>query len=212
METSVPSSAPPSERPTGPDSAIAAVTDLFARFGTSDYVGEAVSQVEHAVQCGARARASGAPPHVVVAALLHDVGHLLGLADPHSHGRMGECGVTRHEHVGADWLAGLGFPAGTTELVRRHVDAKRYLTAIDPGYHGRLSDASRTTLVYQGGPMSDAEVAAFEVDPLKPAILALRLWDEEAKDTTIAGTIPLSAFEADMRTVVDSATAVPTVV
>jgi gamma-butyrobetaine dioxygenase len=70
--------------------------------------------------------------------------------------------------------------------VRLHVAAKRYLCAVVPRYYGRLSAASVFTLAVQGGPMSDAEAAAFETIPYANAAVAVRRWDEAAKDP--AGT------------------------
>jgi predicted HD phosphohydrolase len=87
-----------------------------------------------------------------------------------------------HEGIGGAFLASLGLPHLTTTLVKRHVDAKRYLCSVDPSYHGRLSEASKTTLQHQGGPMSAQEAAEFEQDPLKATILQMRSWDEAAKD------------------------------
>lgn len=161
--------------------AVTSISTLFAAHGRSDYVGEAVCQLEHALQAAHHARRSGADEETVLAALLHDVGHMLGLQSPGSHGRMGDCGVLHHEHVGADWLAALGLPHKTTELVRLHVQAKRYLCWKTPAYMNKLSPASVTTLGYQGGPMSDVEGAAFEAHPWKDTILAMRTWDEAAK-------------------------------
>ncbi len=137
--------------------------------------------MEHAVQAAACARAAGVSDEVVAGALLHDIGHLIGLASPGVYGRMGDCGVMAHEGIGAAYLERLGFPAVTCSIVRRHVDAKRYLTSVDPTYYARLSEASKTTLGYQGGPMTEEEAKEFEVDPLKETILAMRRWDEAAK-------------------------------
>lgn len=158
-----------------------AIFALFTEFGTSDYVGEAVSQEAHALQAAALASAAGHPADVVAGCLLHDVGHMLGLRFPDRYGRMGDCGVKAHEGIGAAWLESLGFPPRTAALVRRHVDAKRYKCFKDPSYHGRLSEASRTTLGFQGGPMGAEEAAAFETDPLGPLILQMREFDEAAK-------------------------------
>ena len=87
----------------------------------------------------------------------------------------------RHSHVGADWLA-TWFPEAVTEPVRLHVAAKRYLCAVEPSYFDRLSEASVYTLNVQGGPMSAEEVAAFEAGPYAEQAVALRRWDEAAKD------------------------------
>lgn len=95
---------------------------------------------------------------------------------------MGGFGVVSHERLGADYLRRAGFSERLARLVEYHVQAKRYLTFKDPGYYQRLSEASRRTLEYQGGVMSAAEAAAFELDPLWAVSLRMRHWDEQAKE------------------------------
>lgn len=160
---------------------VAEVLAVYAAHGASDYIGEPVSSVEHAEQAAAAAAAAAQPEAVVAGALLHDLGHLLGLAEPEKHARMADCGVMCHEGVGAAFLERRCFPRATVALVRDHVQAKRYLTWKDPGYMARLSAASRTTLGFQGGPMSDAEARDFEADPGHALVLLMRTFDEAAK-------------------------------
>jgi 2-amino-1-hydroxyethylphosphonate dioxygenase (glycine-forming) len=81
---------------------------------------------------------------MILAALFHDLGHVVGLDAGESAEGMGGCGIPRHEHVGADFLKICGFSDRICKLVRSHVSAKRYLVWKDPNY--KLSDASRTTL------------------------------------------------------------------
>jgi len=163
--------------------AVDEVIAVYAAHGASDYIGEPVSSTDHALQAAACARAAepAQPDAVVAGALLHDLGHLLGLMEPGKYERMGDCGVMCHEGLGAAFLERRGFPAATAGLVRNHVQAKRYLTRRDPGYHARLSAASRTTLGFQGGPMTEAEAAEFEADPGHTLVLLMRTWDEAAK-------------------------------
>jgi len=79
--------------------------------------------------------------------------------------------------------------------VRLHVAAKRYLCASEPGYYGRLSAESVRTLAVQGGPMTVDQVAAFEALPFARDAVAVRRWDDEAKDPAV--TPPeFSHFEA----------------
>jgi predicted HD phosphohydrolase len=94
---------------------------------------------------------------------------------------MGSYGVMDHEELGAEFLREKGFSKKLARLVESHVEAKRYLTAKDPLYYAQLSDASKKTLEYQGGPMTEDEAAAFEQYPLFPLIIQMRKWDEEAK-------------------------------
>ncbi len=153
---------------------------LYAAHGHADYLGEPVSQLAHMWQAAALAETAGADEAVVLAAFVHDLGHLLAEAEPTTPS-MGGFGAVDHERLGADYLRAAGFSARVVALVEGHVQAKRYLTFQDPDYHGRLSAASRATLAFQGGPMSAAEAAAFEQNPDADALLQLRRWDELAK-------------------------------
>lgn len=159
--------------------AIGEVSALLARGADSDYVGERVSQLAHALQAAHLAEKANAPANEVLAALLHDVGHLCA---PAGSARMGGHGIVSHEEVGADYLGALGFGPEVTELVRGHVDGKRYLVATRPEYRARLSEASRITLEHQGGAMTEAELGAFEGSPHFRAVLRVRSWDEAAKE------------------------------
>jgi gamma-butyrobetaine dioxygenase len=163
---------------------IEVIGELFAGQGARDYLGEEVSVAVHMRQAGALAEAAGAPPAQVAAALLHDVGHICG-AGPSGRDLM-DGTDNRHGETGAAWLA-QWFPEDVTEPVRLHVAAKRYLCAVVPGYFGRLSAASVSTLSLQGGPMDAAEAAAFEARPHAAAAVAVRRWDEAAKDAAVTG-------------------------
>lgn len=152
------------------------VEALFERHGADRY-DEALSQLAHAEQTAALAVAAGGPDGLVVASLLHDVGHLLELAAAGARDRSTDL---RHEARGSAWLAGL-FPPAVTAPIALHVRAKRYLCAVDPGYVEVLSEGSVASLARQGGPMTSEEVAAFEANPGWEDAVALRRWDDEAK-------------------------------
>ncbi|WP_033280553.1 TauD/TfdA family dioxygenase [Streptomyces sp. NRRL F-525] len=151
---------------------------LFAGEGASAYLGEEVTMAQHMLQAAARAEEAGAPDALIAAALLHDLGHFHG---PVSGEELMEGTDNRHSHTGADRLAEW-FGPEVTEPIRLHVAAKRYLCAVEPGYFGRLSQASVYTLEVQGGPMSPAEVAAYEANPYAADGVAVRRWDDEGKD------------------------------
>jgi len=155
-----------------------ALLDVLRRSHSLAYIGEPISQLEHALQAAAKAEAVGADIPVILAALFHDIGHLIAPQAPQMDG----LGTIDHEHLGADYLVQMGCTEDLALLVRSHVQAKRYLCARNPGYHHRLSDASRGTLQFQGGPMAEDEAIRFEALPRFKDILRLRAWDEAAKD------------------------------
>ena len=159
------------------------VSDIVALLGGRGcraYGGEPVSQREHALQAAYRAESAGAPDWLVIAALLHDLGHLL--RDP---GGAAPGGDHRHEQLGARLVAPLlGRPIA--RVIALHVKAKRYLCATVPGYCETLAPASLRSLTLQGGPLGPAEVATFERQPYQREAVQLRRWDDAAK---IAGAL-----------------------
>lgn len=155
------------------------ITELFARHGQDAYYGEPVSQLEHALQTAQLAEEADADDTVILAALLHDIGHLLPSSKADDH--MDEFGRVDHERLGADFLREQGFPDKMAQLIENHVNAKRYLVSVDREYTARLSDASVQTLLMQGGPMSALEASTFEQHPYFNEIIQLRRWDEQAK-------------------------------
>jgi phosphonate degradation associated HDIG domain protein len=150
---------------------------LFEQRGSALYGGEAVTQTEHALQAAHLAELEGSSATLIVAALLHDVGHLVhDLPD-----NAADLGVDdRHEALGAQWLQRHFGPA-VTEPGRLHVQAKRYLCTVDESYLARLSPASKLSLALQGGPLSRDEAQAFERLPFAAEAVRLRRWDDEAK-------------------------------
>jgi predicted HD phosphohydrolase len=140
---------------------------------------EAVTQLDHALQCAALATRDDADDALIAAALLHDIGHLLELE--HSTGRIGDLTVDRdHEARGARYLAAL-FGPDVTAPIALHVRAKRYLCTVDAQYRNGLSQGSVRSLATQGGEMSASELAAFERDPSWRAAVRLRRWDDLGK-------------------------------
>jgi [1-hydroxy-2-(trimethylamino)ethyl]phosphonate dioxygenase len=150
---------------------------LFNQRGAGAYFGERVSMSEHALQAAFFAQHDGAPRALVVAALLHDVGHLLAeLPDDIADWRAD----VRHEELGGQWLANR-FGAEVFEPVRLHVPAKRYLCATDAQYFAKLSPASVHTLELQGGPMAPSETTRFEAERFFREAVRVRQWDDQGK-------------------------------
>jgi phosphonate degradation associated HDIG domain protein len=163
---------------------------LLAR-GDADYIGEPVSQSQHFLQSAFFAEQAGADEELILAALLHDIGHVLEGYDEAQD--MAGLGRKHHEAVGADFLRNLGFSQRVASLVENHVNAKRYLCTKNPEYAALLSPASKRTLNFQGGTMTGAEAESFESDPLHEEYLLLRRWDEAAKQETLK-TPPLKHY------------------
>ena len=162
------------------------VLSLFERHGSSEYIGEPMTIASHSLQAAARAADAGENEEGQIAALLHDVGHLLGLeagGAPPPPGMDG-CGTIDHEGVGAEFLRDLGFSETVSFVCKTHVLAKRYLCTRDPEYERALTDASRTTLHHQGGLLTEEECVAFERHPDFDFALRMRTYDEAAKDPT----------------------------
>lgn len=159
------------------------VFSLYQQFGSSDYIGEPVSQIEHMCQAAQLAEAEGSDEETILAAFFHDIGHLCEhIMDTED---MQGFGVVDHERLAGIYLREKGFSEKVARLAESHVIAKRYLTYRFPGYFDRLSEASKMTLVQQGGVMSEDEARFFEEDPLHQLYINLRKWDDLAKQTSV---------------------------
>jgi len=158
---------------------------LFARKGASQYSGEPVTQLEHALQTAHLAERSGADDALVTACLLHDLGHLLGDQGPPFDDTPTLRGIDDgHQYAALPFLRGL-FGAAVLDPIRLHVDAKRYLCQARPGYHDRLSEDSRRSLVLQGGVFSATDAAGFIMQPGAREAVRLRQWDDLAKQSQL---------------------------
>ena len=168
------------------------VTDLLQNHGQNQYGMEAVSQLEHALQCAHLAEKAGETPETIAAALLHDLGHMLaaerdGLTDIDT--RKDDL----HQFMALPFLRGL-FPDAVLEPIRLHVDAKRYLCRIDAGYWAELSPASQHSLQLQGGIFDEAQAEAFMQQPYAQEAVRLRRYDDLAK-TPLKVVPALAHFE-----------------
>lgn len=124
-----------------------------------DYIGESVSQLEHALQ------AKGYDDHLVVAALVHDIGHM---AFPGDQWR-----AAAHDTRGAMYLREMGFPERVCWLVSSH------MCTTDPSYREQLSLTSKTTMQLQGGFMTTKECEVFESHPWHMDAIRLRRCDDK---------------------------------
>lgn len=168
---------------------ISRIFNLLSKYGNGDYIGEKVTQIEHMIQGATLARNANEPKELIIAILVHDIGHLLIMDPTYNEGSkltmMGDLGVFEHEKVGAEWLAKLGFNDMVCDLVFNHVNAKRYLVSSDPEYRSTLSDASLGTLNYQGGFMASIEIEKFKEHKNFSLRIKMRQYDDLAKLTNL---------------------------
>lgn len=164
------------------DTAYEFLRELFDRRGPESYLGENVSMADHMEQSAACAIKDGAEDSLVVATLLHDIGHFVS-DFPLDALEQGTDNL--HENAGAALLEKF-FPLSVSEPVRLHVAAKRYLCAVEPSYYERLSSASKNSLKLQGGAMSVEEVAIFKQNKFKDDAVKLRHYDDDGKVVNLA--------------------------
>jgi predicted HD phosphohydrolase len=176
-----------------PQEKAALIVQILRDRGEEDYIGEEISQLAHSLQAAHQAQMHHADDETTIAALLHDIGHFLPpdqikliahevrqisvSQDPADQG-VGRIG---HERIGEEYLRRIGFSSKVAALVGSHVTAKRYLCATDSGYHARLSEASKRSLIFQGGPMQGDELAKWAASPWCNEMCQLRKWDDCAK-------------------------------
>eukprot|EP00111_Clytia_hemisphaerica_P020067 TCONS_00059162-protein len=148
---------------------------LYKDFGDQEYFGECVSKTTHMIQAATAAQQNNEPDYVVLACLLHDIGHFL------DKDNMNGLGVIEHGAVGARFLRKLGMEEKVCCLVENHVLAKKYLVSKYDEYYDKLSDASKKTLEFQGGRMSMEQMVHFEKDPYFKESIKVRTYDDIGK-------------------------------
>ena len=155
------------------------IIHLFQTRATRQYGREAVSQLEHALQCAQLAEQAGEADATVVAALLHDLGHLIA-AQQEERPDDTQQRDDLHQYLALPFLRGL-LPDAVLEPIRLHVDAKRYLCGAVPTYWASLSPPSKRSLELQGGAYSAAELGVFLAQPFAEEAVRLRRYDDLAK-------------------------------
>ena len=161
---------------------------LYNTVGNENYFGEVVSKKEHMIQAAVSADEHIESEQLILACLLHDIGHLLEKDD------MNGLGVMNHGTVGKQYLEKMGMNKKICKLVEKHVAAKRYLVSIDKSYYEKLSEASKKTLEYQGGKMNEEEINSFENDSDMIEILGVRYHDDNGKKIKIKNLPTIESF------------------
>ncbi len=164
------------------------IEQMFEERGALHY-GESVTQLEHALQCASLAQQAGVGSALVIAALLHDIGHMV---HDDAAAAFKEARDDHHEALGAKWLR-RHFVDAVVQPVAWHVQAKRYLCLRESGYWDALSAVSKQTLVLQGGPMNEAEATRFEQQAYAQDAVMIRRWDDTGKRED-AEVLPLQHF------------------
>ena len=170
------------------DSLWQVLSHLYESKGNKQYGLCTMSQYQHGAQAAYLAKRAGHSASLVIAALLHDIGHMVHDLGEHPASQ----GVDdRHEEVGANWLQQY-FDESVVMPVRLHVMAKRYLCATDASYLSHLSPDSVESLALQGGALEGNELEAYLRLPYANDAVVLRRLDEAAKDINL----PVPAFES----------------
>ena len=175
------------------------IAEIFERCGDEEYLGEPVTMAEHMLQGANFAQKKGCSKEIIVAALLHDIGHFTGELGSFT---MEDKSDRYHEVYGANILERF-FPPVITDCIRYHVAAKRYLCATQPEYFEKLSEASVRSLKLQGGPMSKKEVMDFQKNPNLEEIIQVRYFDDEGKVPGMV-TPPFDHFAPIVQDIVDA--------
>ena len=155
------------------------IFNLYNDYGSVEYMGQSITHLEHALQTAYFARAQGYDNVVVTAALLHDIGHLIGLK--YDFEIMGNFGIKNHEKIGADWLRDMDMSETTCLLIEKHTQARRFIVTTSPEYYDNLSETSKEILKLKGDLMTENELEEFRSNELKPALIVLSIWDEKSK-------------------------------
>lgn len=155
------------------------ITRLLTERGAQQYGMEAVSQLEHALQCAHLAESVGESDELVMACLLHDLGHMLAAE------RTGTIehdldSDDLHQYTVLPFLRSV-LPDAVLEPIRLHVDAKRYLCQVEDGYFESLSPASVHSLAQQGGMFDSTQCEAFIAQEHAYESVRLRRYDDLAK-------------------------------
>lgn len=181
-----------------PKHIVSHILSLYTKYGNTDYIGETITQLEHALQTAFQAitHCKNDKNDIIIASFLHDIGHILDLDLDNkttsttnismitNHNE--NLGRLHHEEIGSAFLRENGFPPSVYKLVEGHVNAKRYMISKYPEYHNTLSSASLKTLEFQGGLMTDDEMTDFEAHEFFDKLLLLRSFDDKAKETTFS--------------------------
>ena len=155
--------------------------DLLFNFireeGKTNY-DESVTQLQHSLQTASLARTEDGRSHIVIASLLHDIGHLLIDENDSKNNFLKK--DLHHEIIASNFLKDF-FSEEITETIRLHVVAKRYLCSIDNSYYESLSKASKNSFEVQGGALKKDEINELENNKYFKDSVRLRKWDDRGK-------------------------------
>lgn len=173
-----------------PTASVQEIMQLFHQKGQEIYC-EGINIIEHMVQCANLAAKETTDEEIILAAFLHDVGHLLDTKQLESFDGK------NHAFIGAKFVQSKGFSTRIVVLIQNHIEAKRYLALVDPLYYQDLSELSKQNLAAQGGRMTTAEAMTFEESPYYEWNVKMRKWFEADK-TAIVLEKDLEKYQAMM--------------
>ena len=154
------------------------VDKIINKYQTNNslYIGEKVTITEHMVQTAMLAEQNHSSESLICACLLHDYGHFI-IEDPNQLVSKSVDG--KHENIAFNFLKNY-FKTEVIEPIKLHVQAKRYLCR-NKSYWNILSEASKVSLKFQGGIMTDNEAKKFVSLKFHDDAILLRKYDDEGK-------------------------------
>ena len=158
------------------------IIDLYEKYGARDYIGEKMTQNTHMIRAAMLAEKDSKNITFILGAFLHDIGHLLEFEYKEKCENMEKFGVKNHDILGAEFLEANNIGEEISQFARYHVLTKRYLVTKNPDYYNNLSDASKNTLIYQGGKLTQEECENFEKNKDIENHILLRKYDDQSKN------------------------------
>ena len=140
------------------------------------YIGERVTISEHMIQTAMLAEKKNSSKALICSCLLHDYGHFI-INEPDLLVSQSQDG--KHEDLGFKFLKNY-FVQEVVEPIKLHVLAKKYLCR-EKSYYDLLSEASKTSLKFQGGIMTDEETKKFTSFEFHKDAIKVRKFDDVAK-------------------------------
>ena len=159
------------------------IAQSYQTAAKTQYGEEAVTELEHSLQCAELADQAAADEELVLACLLHDVARFAvpqdDVSDTLQKAKVHNA-AKGHGVKAAELMDGF-LPERSLFFIQHHAEAKQYLCQTHPGYKDKLSSASIKTLQVQSQDTDQQKLDELAAHPWWPDAVRLRVWDDAAK-------------------------------